>query len=140
MEVYVMDRIEWNDSYLLGIPEIDNQHRKLLKIANNLYEILEDESNSYRLTMSKVLKELTDYTEYHFSFEETFMRKYNYAEADAHKAAHDGFIAEVNGQIRNLSAENRAAVLSFYKYIVSWILVHIAKADRSWADCVKPQL
>lgn len=135
-----MDRIEWNDSYLLGIPEIDNQHKKLLKIANNLYESFEDETHSYKLTMSKVLKELTDYTEYHFSFEEKFMRKYNYAGADTHKAAHDGFIAAVNSQIRNLSAENRTAALAFYKYIVNWILVHIAKADRIWADYVKPQL
>lgn len=34
----MLEKIEWSDSYLLGIPEIDNQHKKLLKIANDLYK------------------------------------------------------------------------------------------------------
>ena len=33
------EKVDWNDSYLLGIAEIDNQHKKLLAIANELYEI-----------------------------------------------------------------------------------------------------
>ena len=33
------DKIEWNDEYLLGILEIDNQHKKLVAIANELYDI-----------------------------------------------------------------------------------------------------
>ena len=41
-----MDRIEWNDSYLLEIPEIDNQHKKLLKIANDLCEVLSNEADT----------------------------------------------------------------------------------------------
>jgi hypothetical protein len=30
-----MSRIEWSDEYLLGIPEIDLQHKKLLSLAND---------------------------------------------------------------------------------------------------------
>ena len=135
-----MDRIEWNDSYLLEIPEIDNQHKKLLKIANDLYEVLSNEADTYKVEMSKVLKGLTDYTVYHFSFEEKFMRKYGYVGADAHKLAHDGFIAEVNRQVKNLALDNRNAGLAFYKFMVNWILVHIAKADHVWADFVRPNL
>ena len=33
------ERVEWKDSYVLGIPEIDNQHRHLIDVANELYEI-----------------------------------------------------------------------------------------------------
>ena len=32
----MVEKIEWSDSYLLGIPEIDNQHKKLIQIANEL--------------------------------------------------------------------------------------------------------
>ena len=35
-----MTKFEWNDSYLLFITEIDNQHKKLLSIANELYETM----------------------------------------------------------------------------------------------------
>ena len=57
-----MTKFEWNDSYLLNITEIDNQHKKLLSIANELYEILIGSEEAYKLNMSKVLKKLTDYT------------------------------------------------------------------------------
>ena len=136
----IMDRIEWNDSYLLEIPEIDKQHKKLLKIANDLYEVLSNEADTYKVEMSKVLKGLTDYTVYHFSFEEKFMRKYGYVGADAHKLAHDGFIAEVNRQVQSLALDNRNSGLAFYKFLVNLILFHIAKADHVLADFVRPKL
>ena len=60
------DKIEWNDEYLLGILEIDNQHKKLVAIANELFDITTGNSEVYKLEMSKVLKKLTDYTVYHF--------------------------------------------------------------------------
>ena len=58
------EKIEWNDSYLLGIPEIDNQHKKLLELANDLHEAAAGSEENYKLNMSKVLKKLTDYTVY----------------------------------------------------------------------------
>lgn len=96
--------------------------------------------DNYKINMSKVLKELTDYTEYHFSYEEKFMRKYAYLGADVHKLSHDSFISEVNTQIRKLSSDKKTEVLAFYKYIVNWVLVHIAKADQVWAVFVKTKL
>ena len=91
-----MTRIEWNDEYLLGILEIDNQHKKLLSLANELYDIASGDGEKYKLQMSIVLKKLTDYTVYHFSSEEAFMQKHGYSGTSAHKMAHDGFISEVN--------------------------------------------
>ncbi len=32
-------KIEWNDSYLLSVPEIDQQHKQLIAIANELYDV-----------------------------------------------------------------------------------------------------
>lgn len=32
-------KIEWNASYLLGVPEIDQQHKQLIAIANELYDV-----------------------------------------------------------------------------------------------------
>ena len=89
------EKVVWDDSYLLGIPEIDSQHKKLLVIANELYEIAAGSPDSYRLKMSAALKKLTDYTVYHFSSEEAFMRSCGYAGTDAHKTAHDNFLCDV---------------------------------------------
>ena len=130
------EKIEWNDSYSLGILEIDNQHKKLLSIANELYDITNGSVVDYKLGMSKALKQLTDYTEYHFSSEEEFMKRYGYPGSDTHKIAHDGFILEVTNQIKKLSDDDIEAGKTFYGFVANWVLTHIAKADRIWAKFV----
>ena len=133
-------KFEWNEIYELGISEIDLQHKKLISISNELYDIATSNDASYKISMSKILKGLTDYTVYHFTSEEEFMKKYGYEGTPMHKLAHDNFIAEVTQQIKKLSDASQDDILVFYDYIANWILAHIAKADKVWASFVKPKL
>ncbi|MFA6855633.1 MAG: hemerythrin family protein [Treponema sp.] len=135
-----MQKIEWNDSYLLGIPEIDNQHKKLLAVANDLYDAASGSAGNYMIKMSKVLKALTDYTVYHFGEEEKFMKKYGYDAVALHKKEHDGFVVEVNNQIQKLGTGSQKDALVFYSFVAGWVLTHIAKKDRVWAAFVKTRL
>jgi hemerythrin-like metal-binding domain len=135
-----MQKIEWNDSYLLGIPEIDKQHKKLLSVANDLFDAVSDPDGTYTLKMAKILKSLTDYTVYHFGEEEKLMARYGWQSVLLHKKEHDSFIAEVNAQIRGLNGADRADALSFYGFVAGWVMTHIAEKDREWAAFVKPQL
>lgn len=134
------EKIEWSDEYLLGIPEIDNQHKKLVSLANDLYDVIAGSPENYKINMSRVLKKLTDYTEYHFSSEEEFMRRYEYAGVDFHKVAHDGFINEVVNQIKLLSDEKIETGARFYTFVLNWVLTHIAKADQIWAKVIKDKI
>ena len=133
-------KFEWNENYELGIPEIDLQHKKLISISNELYDVATKDDVNLKLTMSKILKNLTDYTVYHFTSEEDFMKKYGYEGVPMHKIAHDNFVAEVTQQIKKLDSSSKEAVLLFYDYIANWILAHIAKADKIWANFVKEKM
>lgn len=133
-------KFEWNEIYELGIPEIDLQHKKLISISNELYDVATKGDVNLKITMSKILKNLTDYTVYHFTSEEEFMKKFGYQGAPMHKIAHDNFVAEVTQQIKNLSEGSQEDVLLFYDYIANWILAHIAKADKIWATFVKEKM
>lgn len=132
-----MNRIEWNDNYLLGISEIDVQHKKLLALANDLYDVIAGDDEGFKIQMSVVLKKLTDYTVYHFESEEKFMELHGYTGVSVHKMAHDSFIKEVNNQINLLSSNNKDSAAKFYTFITNWVLTHIAKADQIWAKVVK---
>ena len=129
-------KFEWNEMYELGIQEIDLQHKKLIDISNELYDIATKDNENYKLSMSKILKKLTDYTVYHFTSEEEFMAKYGYQGTPMHKIAHDNFVSEVTQQIKKLENGSQNDVLVFYDYIANWILAHIAKADKIWAKFV----
>lgn len=130
-------KIEWDDAYLLGVPEIDSQHKKLIAIANELYDVVTGDEGEYKAKMPEILKKLTDYTQYHFSHEEKLQETIGYPGLAAHKNAHSFFIKEVEFQIKSLSAENKNSVLGFYNYIAGWVFNHIAKSDKVWANFMK---
>ena len=55
-------QVIWDKSYELGFPEIDNQHKKLICIANALYDIATVGGENLKQDMEQVLKSLTEYT------------------------------------------------------------------------------
>ncbi len=153
-------KITWEKKYELGVPLIDSQHRRLVEIAGDLYDTLSGDPSQYQSNLSKILKDLADYTEYHFSTEENMLSEMSYTGLESHKIAHKNFIMELNNQIRKLySSSNRndlpqygstcntcdfkdvctliSSGLRFYDYVLSWLLTHIAKADRLWFEFMK---
>ena len=71
-----MSFITWKDSFSVGVHSIDDQHKKLVEMINNLYvEFYKGITNEF---LNKLIAELEKYTVYHFSFEEKFMKIYDY--------------------------------------------------------------
>ena len=60
------------------------------------------------------------------------MAKYGYPATSTHKVAHDAFVREVEIQVRKLDGGTQDDALKFYFFIVNWVLMHIACADRIW--------
>ena len=134
-------KFEWNKDWEIGIPEIDTQHKRLIAIANELYDVATKEGPNFHDNMAKVLKSFLDYTVYHFSNEEKFQEKYGYAGLKMHKVAHDQFISEVDNAIKKIErGASQKDAFVFYDYIANWVITHIGKADPIWAKFVKSQL
>jgi len=131
--------LKWDDSLATGFEEVDLQHKKLILIIDDVNESLKVPEDEYALRMAKDLKRLTDYTVYHFSEEEAFMRRYGYPDLERHHAEHEAFVAEVKRQISTLSRADSAGGFNFYRFLGNWLLNHIAKSDRAWADFIRSQ-
>ncbi len=123
----------WDDSLATGFPDVDLQHKKLIAIINDVHGAMQASQGEYAIRMAKDLKRLTDYTVYHFSEEESFMRKHDYPDFEKHRREHETFIEQVNAQIKTLSQVNPDDGYRFYRFLGTWLLNHIAKSDRDWA-------
>jgi hemerythrin len=65
---------EWRKNYETGIEELDKQHQRLFEIANNAYGLLKNEYRTDKYDdIVEIIKELKDYTTYHFTDEEKYM-------------------------------------------------------------------
>ncbi len=136
----MMRKIVWSDDFLVGIPVVDSQHKKLVSHVGDLCDILSDTEDQYVSKREQILKEIVEYTEYHFKTEEELFVEYNYPEAEIHKAQHRTFVSEVSRQVQNLLLADIKHGEVFYGFLVTWLLSHIAKADKAFANNIRGKM
>ncbi len=127
-----MSMIAWSDDYSVGIQEIDEQHKVLVGIINELYDALA--TKQHRDKVAHVLDELVEYTIVHFAVEETLMRIFHYEGYESHKAIHDSITGKVKAfqaQFNNGEAHVDMDLLIFLK---DWLTEHIQKVDQQYTE------
>ncbi len=127
---------KWKDNYSCNVEEIDNQHRRLFEIGNNIYELLLlDEKIDKYDDIQKGLMELKDYTIYHFDSEEKLMDKHGYENLENHKIEHIAFIKKIEEFCsKDIDEDQQEAVMDMLTFIANWIEKHILGTDHKYKD------
>jgi hemerythrin-like metal-binding protein len=100
-----IDIFPWNDHFNTGLPEVDQQHRKLVQLLNILAGHVAYQAAP--LQVNAILDELTDYTVYHFQTEERIWHAYFPGDVDEirHQAVHASFVESVQQLKNELAAQ-----------------------------------
>ncbi|WP_298684569.1 bacteriohemerythrin [uncultured Methanomethylovorans sp.] len=85
-----MRLITWSEKYSMNIKEIDDQHKKLVEMINELHDTMKQAKS--KETSLIVINELVAYTQYHFSTEEKYMKQFGYSDHVSHKKEHEKFV------------------------------------------------
>ncbi|MGC4048345.1 MAG: bacteriohemerythrin [Paludibaculum sp.] len=121
----------WKDAYSVQVPEIDEQHKRLVAIINRLQDAMLQGQG--RAVIESVLSDLEDYTRTHFTFEEDLLAKHGYPKFMAHEAQHRAFVA----QLMQLRAEYRAGSITMsvqvMEFMKDWLTQHIMQEDRGYS-------
>jgi hemerythrin len=120
-----MARITWSPALSVGVPQLDEQHRRLVDILNRLHDAIQD--GRARERFDGVLAELVDYGVYHFRAEEQYLAGLGDSGAVSHRREHDRF-AETLLSIK--SAYGPSAPLATLQTLSDWLLEHITTTDR----------
>ncbi len=129
----------WKDSYSFEISEIDKQHQKLFEIGSRLSytALLRDDFDHYD-EIIQILKELTDYTEYHFGYEEELLEKYGYSDFEKHTFEHAFFIKrckKISG--KDLEGNQSETLLEILNFLSDWVSGHILDTDKKYVEFLK---
>ena len=130
-----MAKLEWSNSYCVGIEIIDSQHKKLVELINRLDECDDKEEGPRARELEMILDALLEYTVYHFGTEESLMEEYDYeSEAtEKHRLGHQRFIYKLEILFKNSrSVEKNGNVLS--EFLIKWLTFHIIDTDKQLAD------
>ena len=128
-----MPLITWQDSYALGLSEIDTQHKKIVEIINHLFQIFTDHKMQDEKGLEAILQELTDYADYHFSTEEKYFALFGYPQATSHIAMHNQYrdkIEEFKNQFA--AAKTEAVFFNLTNFLQDWWIWHINNLDREY--------
>ena len=122
-----MSQIDWTDVLDIGLPKLDEQHRKLISFSNSLIQAMT--IGMGKEVLDDLFTELLDYTSYHFSDEEEYMERIGYPHLEAHKVEHRKLIQKVTEFRIKLIPEPSVSPSEALDFINGWIINHIMEMD-----------
>jgi len=126
--------MEWKDLYSCQIPEIDQQHRRLFELGNQLYTLaLRTDAQEHHKIIKAILTELHAYTVYHFEFEEALLVTYGYPNLEEHRKKHQFFIKKLSVfEIDLFHQDVKEMLLKLILFVSEWISSHIMIEDKKY--------
>lgn len=126
--------LTWSNQLNVGIESIDQQHRRLVDILNQLDEAVAvgDEPQA----ILALIDALIDYTHYHFEHEESLMRDASYAgeKFAQHQQQHQEFVSKVLEEQQKAIADPDTVSNHLLEFLVEWLSAHILYSDKQMAQ------
>lgn len=122
--------MNWDNKLSVGVDRMDNQHKKLIDLVNEVYNAMSQGKGDDVLT--NVLGSLVTYTKTHFKDEEQFMSQHKYPELESHKKLHRELeikATELYGKVRG---GQRVSAVSVGTFLKDWLLNHIMQQDKKY--------
>jgi hemerythrin len=128
--------VEWDERYSVGIPWIDDQHKELIRLTNDLYKGCLTGEDAARINFMATIKGTVDYVKHHFGMEEKLLQDIGYPQLAEHKREHEEFVKHILNEVRSFADGKKFVPNVFVRYLRDWILSHIAVSDRTYAAYV----
>lgn len=126
-----MPFMSWNDRLSVGVEVIDSDHKKLLAMANRLYDAIV--AGNSKEMLGDLFKELAEYTHTHFRREEAFFERTGYPSAAEHIREHQ----KLQKWVETTRTQFEKGLLpgpslEVMNYLKNWLFDHIAGSDRQY--------
>jgi len=121
-----MPYFEWNESLLVGIKTIDDQHKQLVDMVNSLHDAVE--SSGQHCPAPELATSLKAYAAEHFHIEEGYMQAFGYPEFEAHLKEHQSFDATIRA-FEEDCATGKANPEELLNFVKRWLSEHILGVD-----------
>jgi hemerythrin len=112
----------WTDDYSVGDEILDNQHKHLFELGNQIQDT--DKSSARKYVM-----ELYKYIRTHFIHEERHMQSSQYPFIEKHKTLHEQLITDLNELTQNFTIDDFDLLVVF---LHDWFIKHVLMEDKKY--------
>jgi len=127
--------INWQNNYSVQIHELDEEHKKLIDIINELYDAYLNNIHQDKIT--HIVSEMHDYAAVHFKTEEKYFEEFGYREKAEHKAEHEAFLEKMKTFELDYQKNSKLLSLQILNFLQEWLNNHIMKSDKKYIPCFK---
>ena len=125
-----MQLLKWSSELELDLPDIDNQHKQLINMINELNIAIEyNQPNSIMLPL---VDRLQEYARTHFKAEEDIFTTYAYPDRATHEAEHATFIDSIKYIRRQCELIDTPMSTRIRDFLLSWLCNHIKTKDKEY--------
>ncbi len=129
---FLMALVKWKDEYSLGNELVDEQHKSLFAMLNDLAEAGPGDKESAAYTcLSRMLK----YAQEHFRDEEKLMRDNGYPSLSDHIKEHERFVSQVRDYTEAVY-NTYVPFQDMLEYLNNWLVEHILGCDQKYMDYI----
>lgn len=150
--------ITWRDNLNLGIPEIDDQHKALAGMLNDIASMLHGNNGSDQIQAEveatataqhsgsahaglveqdpvlMLLEKLVRHTREHFACEEALMQASGYPDLNTHRREHVMLLAELKQFLTSVEEGGLELTMESLSALKHWLIAHIVESDQDYAD------
>ena len=128
--------MEWNEELAVGIQEIDEQHRQIIRLFNEAIGLCY--TGADRAAADSALDNLGAYIIEHFCVEERMLRAAGDPGYEDHKKKHDDFVIRFQALRGRFDEEGPSptVALTLTTTLASWLLDHFKTTDRGLVNCL----
>jgi hemerythrin len=131
-----MPFIVWTSEMSVDVKMLDNDHKRLAILINDLHDGLMTGRDGKAL--ESVFEELVASTRIHFAHEEQLLDEAGYSGAAAHKREHGNKIVQIlQLQARFHSAKESAGYLEILDQLKEWLFTHMEHSDKEFVAHLK---
>ena len=127
----MVDIIKWDETCRVGVKELDDQHKHLFKICNDLIRTVVEKRVSE--AGPETIQQLKDYAELHFRREEELLQQAGYADAREHRLEHNRLMNDLL-LFKSEYIAGDLDVSRVSEFLIEWILHHVKGTDRQYID------
>jgi hemerythrin len=120
--------IRWKDSYSVGHPVLDEQHKRICDLLNQL-EAAEAKDSTL---VFQTIKGLQEYSRTHFATEVAFMHSIHFHGIEAHQEKHAFFMDELEKLDRAANTHNGELYGETLEFLMEWIIDHVLIEDQKY--------
>jgi methyl-accepting chemotaxis protein/hemerythrin len=123
--------IPWSQSLSVGIGSIDEQHKVLVGLINELHSAMRERRGN--AVLNDVLGRLKDYTVKHFKYEEKLFAQHRYPDAESHAQVHSKLVEKVLDFAEDIRTGRATVSMDLLRFLKSWLTDHIMGTDKKYS-------